>query len=88
MSRLQDAINRLELVARKMEMSIEDALLVLEGRHPTHVVTQKYKEVPVATSAVASSPAEAVNPTTSGPAVASASTTETAVVSTEPSSAK
>lgn len=32
---MSDAINRLELVAKKMEMSIEDALSILEGKHPS-----------------------------------------------------
>lgn len=47
MSRLSDAINRLELVAKKMEMSIEEALSVLEGGSITHKVVQTHELVPV-----------------------------------------
>lgn len=62
MSRAADALNRLELIAKKMEMSIEDALSILEGRHETHVVVQKYKQVePVAETSTA--PATTLNPT-------------------------
>ncbi len=70
MSRLNDIINRLELIAKKMEMSIEDAVAVLEGKHPTHVVVQKYKEVE----------GQAENPTASG-ATSSSQTNSTSTAS-------
>ena len=57
-SRVAEVLNRIELIAKKLEMSVEDAISILEGKHPTHVVVQKYKEVE--------------NPTTSGPADAQA----------------
>ncbi len=39
MSRTAQALNRLELAARKLGMSVEDALSILEGQHPAHIVT-------------------------------------------------
>lgn len=59
MTKIELLLNRIELVAKKLEMSVEDTVLVLEGQHPTHVVTQKYVEV---------KPSQQANPiTTSGP---------------------
>ena len=79
-SRVQEILNRIELVAKKLEMSIEDAVSILEGRHPTHTVVQKYKEVesnntenPTASGATSSSPtpstltASAATPTPAAP---------------------
>lgn len=36
MSRMSDILNRLELAAKRLGMSIEDTVLILEGKHPTH----------------------------------------------------
>lgn len=41
MSRMGDVLNRIELIAYKMKMSIEEMVEILEGRHPTHVVVRK-----------------------------------------------
>lgn len=38
MTRVSEVLNRLELIAKKLGMSIEDAVLILEGKHPTHAV--------------------------------------------------
>jgi hypothetical protein len=60
MSRLSDAINRLELIAKKMEISIEDALEILEGKHPTHhVVLKELPPVKVVTPEPKPSPSPA-----------------------------
>lgn len=44
MSRTADALNRLEHVAYKMKISVEDVLDILEGKHHTHTVMVR-KEV-------------------------------------------
>lgn len=41
MSRVHEVLNRLELVAKKMMLSLEEVLDVLEGKHPTLGVTEK-----------------------------------------------
>lgn len=38
MSRLNDLVNRIERLAKKFEMSIEDVVSILEGKHPTYKV--------------------------------------------------
>lgn len=40
MSRMSDLLNRIELVAVKLGMSIEEAVSILEGKHPTHQIKQ------------------------------------------------
>jgi hypothetical protein len=40
-NRLQEVMNGLELAAKKLEISIEDAVDILLGKHPTHCVTPK-----------------------------------------------
>ena len=52
MSRLSAVINDLELGAKRLGMSIEDAVLILLGKHPTHSITAQVKvEVPVGNAA-------------------------------------
>ena len=41
MSRSGDVLNRLELVAKKLGMSIEEAVSILENAHPHHRVIPK-----------------------------------------------
>ena len=77
MSRAGDLMARLENVARKLGMELEECLAVLEGKHPKLSVTEKdtakvNPPIPAAPSAggvQAENPAE--NPTTSGAAAAS-----------------
>ncbi len=45
MSRTADLLNRIELIAHKWVMSVEDVVSILEGKHPTHSVVQKYQEL-------------------------------------------
>src|ERR1700679_3969306 len=40
-NRFQTVMNDLELAAKKLEISIEDAVAILLGKHPTHQVTTK-----------------------------------------------
>jgi hypothetical protein len=61
MNKVEALLNRIELTAKKLEMSVDDAISVLEGRHPTHIVVQKYKDVLSSSNA---------NPTSSGPVAA------------------
>lgn len=42
MSRMTDVLNDLELAAKKLGISIEDAVLILMGKHPTHCVVQAH----------------------------------------------
>ena len=42
MSRASDVLNELELAAKKLGMSIEEAVSILMGNHPTHVVVQQH----------------------------------------------
>lgn len=41
MSRASDIMSRIELVAKKLEMTIEDALSILEGKHATKTIVAK-----------------------------------------------
>ena len=69
MSRVQDILNRIELVAKKLEMSIEDAVAILEGKHPTHtvvVVSKEVTEAPAAPIVVETVPSAVVEPATAG----------------------
>lgn len=74
MSRISELLERLEAVAKRLGVSVEDAILILEGRHPTQTVVQKYKDVaPAAASAVKSTAdGTQANPIISGPAAVSA----------------
>jgi hypothetical protein len=44
MSRIQEVINSLELAAKKLGMSVEEAVSILLGKHPTHVVVQAHAQ--------------------------------------------
>ena len=63
MSRATEVLNDLELAAKKLGMSIEEAVSILLGKHPTHVVVQAHKaaeETPAAASDAAEG--QAANP--------------------------
>ena len=50
MSRVSDILERLEAAARRLSMSIEDAVLILEGKHPDHEIHKTVTiEVPIVT---------------------------------------
>lgn len=75
MNKIEQLWNRVELAAHKMGVAAEDVLLMIEGKHPTHVLMQT-KEIselnppkPVTGAATTSSPATPSAPS----AVASAS---------------
>jgi hypothetical protein len=55
LSRTQAIMNRIELVAKKLGMTIEDAVSILEGKHDTHAITQKYRAVENPTEAAGQS---------------------------------
>lgn len=46
MSRATDVLNDLELAAKKLGMSIEEAVSILLGTHKTHVVVQQHAAEP------------------------------------------
>lgn len=71
-ARVEALLNRIELVAKKFGMAVEDVVSILEGKHATHAVVQKYKEV------------DSTNPTGgSGPAAVSAEDQGKSAASTE-----
>jgi len=53
MSTISTILERLEHAAKRLEMSVEDAVLVLEGKHPTHsILVEATTETPVAPPAM------------------------------------
>ena len=72
MSRISDLVERIEKLARKFGMSIEEVVDILEGKHPTHCVTVKPEPVaenPTPAAPVAALPAYV---TTAAPVAATA----------------
>jgi hypothetical protein len=84
MTKVEALLNRIELIAKRLEMSVDDVISILEGKHPTHVVVQKYKEV--APGATANPPIP-TNPPTAGAATLSSPTPSTSISSTLTASA-
>ena len=83
MSRITDVITRLEQVAKRFEMSVEEAVSILEGKHPNHiVVTKPVAENPTASVATANSTTEST--TTSASIAATTSTSEPTTVAENP----
>lgn len=59
MSRASDVLNDLEIAAHKLGMSVEEAVSVLIGKHPTHGVVQVHAADPKVPAADPKVPAAA-----------------------------